>query len=136
MTTCEPGASEVLTQGLGLRPSAPRLLRDQARADHHVGVRGVGAGGDRGDHHVAVAEIVSRGRRPARAGPSGGSPARGQRAGQLLGEGGGGVGQQHVVLRALGPGHGGLRRRQVELQRVGEDRVGVVSSRHMPWALA
>ena len=35
-----------------------RLARQQPGADHHVRVRGVGAGGDRGDHHVAVAEIV------------------------------------------------------------------------------
>ena len=35
-----------------------RLARQQPGADHHVRVRGIGAGGDRGDHDVAVAEIV------------------------------------------------------------------------------
>ena len=55
-----PGASEVFTHGLDVRPLRDGVAGQQAGGDHHGGVGGVGAGGDRGDHHVAVAEIEVR----------------------------------------------------------------------------
>ena len=69
-TTCEPGTSEVFTQGLAARPLAAALRAKQAGADHHVRIGRVGAGGDRRDHHVAVAEIVVLAAAPARASSS------------------------------------------------------------------
>src|SRR5581483_3116998 len=42
---------------LGLQPLRRGLARQEARADQHARVRGVGAGGDRGDYHVAMAEV-------------------------------------------------------------------------------
>ncbi len=44
-----------------LQPARNRVPREQARADHHRRVRGVGAARDRGDHHVAVLERRGRG---------------------------------------------------------------------------
>ena len=57
MTTVEPGASEVFTQGIALEPELDRPLGEQAGADHHRGVRGVGAARDRRDHDPAVIEL-------------------------------------------------------------------------------
>ena len=57
MTTVEPGAREVFTQGWRRRPRFDRLPREQPGAEHHGGVGGVGAAGDRRDHHVAVVEL-------------------------------------------------------------------------------
>ena len=45
MTTLEPGASEVLTQGLRPRPCS-RAFSPAARRQHNAGVGGVGAAGD------------------------------------------------------------------------------------------
>ena len=65
----QPGAVEVVGDDLrarrerGLhprlarRPRATRVAREDARADHHRRVGGVGAARDRGDHHVAVVEL-------------------------------------------------------------------------------
>ena len=57
MTTFEPGASDVLTHGLRVRPRARALRATQAGAEHHRRVRGVRAARDRGDHDVAVVEL-------------------------------------------------------------------------------
>ena len=57
MTTVEPGASDVFTQGLRCRPGLDRVAGQQAGADHHARVGGVGAAGDRGDHDHAVVEL-------------------------------------------------------------------------------
>ena len=57
-TTCEPGASEVFTHGFDGQALGHRLAGQQAGAHHHVRIRRIGAGGDRGDHHVAMTEIV------------------------------------------------------------------------------
>ena len=57
MTTVEPGASEVFTQGFDVEAALDRLLREQAGADHHRRVRGVRAARDRGDHDPAVVEV-------------------------------------------------------------------------------
>ena len=65
----EPGLGQVLgdhararrERGLDVRLDREavldRLLREQARGEHHARVRRVGAGGDRGDQHVAVADV-------------------------------------------------------------------------------
>ena len=65
----EPGALEVLGDHgrarrerglhprLALEPALDRLAGEQAGADHHRRVRGVGAAGDRGDHDPAVVEL-------------------------------------------------------------------------------
>ena len=42
-----------------------------------------------------------------------------EQRGQLLGEAGGGVFQQHAILRALGSGHAGLDGGEVELEGLG-----------------
>ena len=47
-----------LDPGLAGQALLGRLLRHQAGRDHHAGIAGVGAAGDRGDHHVAVAQVV------------------------------------------------------------------------------
>ncbi len=57
MTTVEPGASEVLTHGLRSRPRSHGVAGEQAGADHHRWVGGVGAAGDRRDHDPAVVEL-------------------------------------------------------------------------------
>ena len=49
---------------LARQPALDRLLRDQARADHHARIRGVRAARDRGDHDRPVFEL--RRRRPRR----------------------------------------------------------------------
>ena len=38
MTTCEPGASEVFTQGLAVEALLDGLLGQQAGGDHHAGL--------------------------------------------------------------------------------------------------
>ena len=57
VTTLEPGASDVLTHGLRVRPSAAAFLATQACADHHARVRGVGAARDRRDDDRAMLEL-------------------------------------------------------------------------------
>ena len=68
----QPGLLQVLADDAGARSERGlhpgldaetllhRLLRQESRGQHHRGVRGVGAGGDRGDHHVAVRQIDRR----------------------------------------------------------------------------
>src|SRR5690606_19850135 len=50
------GRPRGLDPGLARQSQLARLPRDKAGADHDVGIRGVGAGGDRRDHHRTVAE--------------------------------------------------------------------------------
>ena len=52
-----PGASEVLTHGLTVRPVLHGVAGEQAGAEHHRRVGGVRAARDRGDHDVAVVEL-------------------------------------------------------------------------------
>ncbi len=52
----------VFTHGLLLQAALDRLLREQAGADHHLRVRRVRAGRDRGDDDAAVLELVVRAR--------------------------------------------------------------------------
>ena len=59
VTTFEPGASEVFTQGLRCEAPLDRLLRQQAGGEHHRRVRGVGAARDRGDDDRAVRQRVA-----------------------------------------------------------------------------
>ena len=51
------GGEAGLDVGLDLQARLHRLLRQQAGADHHAGVGGVGAGGDGGDDHGAVGHL-------------------------------------------------------------------------------
>ena len=125
-----------------------RLAGEQAGADHHARVRGVGAGGDRGDHHVAVAEIVvaalDRVTAPARAGLGEVLVERRRRDRRMQREHvlAAAVGalvelllhrhrearldvlERDAVLRPLRAGERRLDLRQLELEHVGEDRIG------------
>src|SRR6202035_3261063 len=97
-----------------------RLLGQQRRADHHVRVGGVGAGGDGGDDDVTVVEArlgaVLQGDLDLVGGTGVvvlGRVGRGERAvvgagvgRQRVTEGGLGVGQLDPVLRALRAGDG------------------------------
>ena len=106
----------------GLRGQAlgDGVARHQPRRDHHAGVGGVGAGGDRRDHDVALAEIeVLALDREARLGLLALLELRRHRAE----EAGLGLAQQHAVLRPLRPGERGRDLAEVERQRVGEHRV-------------
>ena len=78
VTTREPGASEVFTDGLHCQAAFNGLLRQQAGGQHDARVGGVGAGGDRRDHHVAMSEIDRRASGTRRGGIS--SDAVGRRA--------------------------------------------------------
>ncbi len=125
-----------------------RLAGEQAGADHHARVRGVGARRDRGDHHVAVAEIVvaafDRVTAAARAGLGEilVERRRGDRrmqrehvlaaaVGALVelllhrhGEARLHVLERDAILRALRSRERRLDLRQLELEHVGEDRIG------------
>ena len=57
MTTWEPGASDVLTQGLTFRPFADGLFGDQSGTQHDGRIGGVGAGGDGGDNDSTVVQF-------------------------------------------------------------------------------
>ena len=140
MTTLDPGASDVLTQGLRFRPSLDGVLGQQRGADHDRGVGGVRARGDRGDHHRAVIHrgvgtVLERDldgvRRP---GPVAG--ATGSEAGNVwarplsrlsfvdvirqgVAEGRLGVGERDPVLRALRPGDGRDHGGQVQREFLG-----------------
>ena len=60
------GREARLDPGLAAQAALDRLLRQQARTDHHLRVRGVRARRDRGDHHSAVLErVVGSGDRDA-----------------------------------------------------------------------
>ncbi len=119
-----------------------RLLGHERGGDHDVGVRGVGAGGDRGDGDGAVVDLVGRavggghGDR-LRRGAGGDGRGVGGREGLLarlvdlvdvvadvLRELRGGLGEDDAVLRALRAGDGGDDRGEVELQLLGEVRLG------------
>ena len=99
------------------------LAGEQAGADHHARIGGVGAGGDRGDHHVAVAEIVVLACRPARASSSSAplpnslsiDAARSRLFTSFSGD---------AVLRTLRAGERRLDRDEIELEDVGEHRIG------------
>ena len=112
-----------LHPGLRLQALLVRLLGEQAGADQHARVGGVGAGGDRRDDDMAVGDLVVacsatlRLLRPRRRG----SPC------SAFGEfRRGRGGERHAVLRALRAGERGHDGAEIELQRVGEDRVGRV----------
>ena len=60
MTTFDPGASVVFTQGLRLSPRSTAFFANSASADHHRRVRGVGARSDRRDRHSTVVERERR----------------------------------------------------------------------------
>ena len=64
------GRKAGLDPRLDLQALFPRLAGDQAGADQHRRVGGVGAAGDRGDDDVAVAEVVVARPRPATRGSS------------------------------------------------------------------
>ena len=99
-----------------------RLLRDQARADHHARVRGVRAAGDRGDHDRAVFEL-RRGRdarchrrRPATFTPFFSSSSAPANDGLAFDSGTRSCGRR-------GPARLGSTDRQIELHRLAVDRI-------------
>ena len=51
------GGQRGLDPRLACEPAFPRLTSDEPCADHHAGVAGVRAGGDRRDDHVAVSHL-------------------------------------------------------------------------------
>ena len=123
MTTWLPGASEVFTQGFGVRPSACALRATRPAATSTYGL------------DVLVQEVIAAittspcadlvvlaGHRRLGADIAGGNA---EALGQLGLEGAGGVLQQHAILRALRTGQRGLHGGKVEFQRVGEDRIVV-----------
>ena len=57
MTTREPGASEVFTAALTVRPRSTAFLASEAGGDHDGRIAGVGAARDRGDEDAAVLEL-------------------------------------------------------------------------------
>ncbi len=71
----QPGLHQVLRDHFGtgrearlhprllLQAALDRLLRQQAGADHHAGIRGIRAARNRGDHHVPVVDEMRHGRR-------------------------------------------------------------------------
>jgi len=132
--------------GLAGQALFARLAGHQAGTDHHIGVRRVGAGGDRRDHDGPVMQLVRAvlGLVPALAvmalvaGDVGGfrraafpfPPRLGAGRGVLarphaldvLAEGRGRLVERDVVLRALGARDGGHDGAHVQAQRVGIDR--------------
>ena len=54
MTTFEPGARLVFTQGLELQAALDGFFREQAGAEHQRWIRSVGAAGDGGDDDGAA----------------------------------------------------------------------------------
>ena len=52
------GAERGLHPRCGLQAAGHRVARQQAGAEHHRRIGGVGAGGDGGDHHRAVGQVV------------------------------------------------------------------------------
>ena len=89
------------------------LARHQPRADHHVWVGGVGAGGDRGDHDLAAFHLVVFALHRDLL-------AHGALEGlfHLPREGRFRLRQRDEVLRPLGAGNGGHNGAHVQLQRV------------------
>ena len=117
------GGQRGLHPRLGAQALGDGVAGEQARADHHRGVRRVGAAGDRRDHHVAVTDVEVRALDGIAAGDVGGLLELGLHRG---GEARLGAVEEHPVLRALRAGERGPDLAHVELQRVGEDRVGGV----------
>ena len=117
-----------------------RLFGEQAGPDHHRGVGGVGAAGDRGDDHAAVLQgdllplqldldlFVQF--------------FRGQIETALLGrsaeggfEGAADLREGDAVLRPLGAGQAGLDRAEVKLEGVGEKGIGGLIAAEEPLLL-
>ena len=101
------------------------LARQQPRPDHHIGVRGVGARGDRGNHHMArmqgVVLALDRHFLAQRA-------LEGPR--HFARESGLGLGQRGVILRPLRTRDRGHHAAHVQRQGVGIDRVIVGATPH------
>ena len=108
----------------GLEALGHRVAGDQSGGDHHRGVRGVRAAGDRGDGHGAVGQFevaaeIGVNRYGLVSGVGG--LIRGQRRlERLLGRG-----QFDAVLRALRPGDGGDDRSEVEFEVLGVGRLHI-----------
>ncbi len=115
------------------------IARHQAGTDQNIGIRGVGAAGDRGDHHVAVGERVVGPRdrhRPIqfrdRARALLVHVGRGVRSvdvpfgRQVSFERGRGLRQGDPILWAFWTGKRRLDRTEIQLNGVGEHRIGRV----------
>ena len=114
-----------------LHPGLPRqallhgLLREQARADHHAGVRRVRAARDRRDRPRRRPSISARDATavppPLPAFFRAALLSSGERCGKLRL----GVGQRHAILRTTRPGHAGHDRREVEFHGLRVARLGL-----------
>ena len=120
MTTFDPGARLVFTQGLRVQAALDRFFREQSGAQHQRRIRSVGAAGDRGDDHdraIGRSKLsplfftcdCAFARVPVRC---------------AFGEGRFRLAQRHAVLRTLGTGERGLDGGEIEFERVGENRIG------------
>src|SRR5690606_15700990 len=138
-----------LHPGLDREALLDRVLREEARAEHHARVRGVRAARDRGDHHRAVAELelaaveLDGGGLRDRAGRFAAERARvgerltvvgaralleavvlrRQRADERAPPSALGLGERDAILRALGAGDRRDDRGEVELEGGAEARL-------------
>jgi hypothetical protein len=146
VTTCEPGASEVLTHGLTLRPFSTAFLATRPAPTSTDGfevlVHEVIARSPPSRRHRTSAAVL----RTSTACPSARFASGGGRrlrvaslrpaSAQLLGSQAASrttSPSAHAVLRALRAGHARLDGRQVELQHVGVDRLGRLGRVEQPW---
>ena len=112
------GGQRGLDPGLARQPQRAGLARHQSGPDHDIGVRGIGAGGDRGDDHLA------RGHGEAFAFDRHLDAHGALEAGfHFPREGCLGIGQRQEILRALRPGNCGNNLAHVQMQGVGINRV-------------
>ena len=113
MTTFEPGARLVFTQGFTVQAALDGFFRQQARAQHQRRIRSIRATGDRRDDHRAAGKfervaVVSHG-----------DMLRG-RAFHDFRERSFRIAQRHAVLRPLRSGDGRLHGAEIEFQLVAE----------------
>ena len=110
-----------LHPGLCLQSLGGGVAREQAGADQHARIGGVGAGGDRRDDDVAMAEIeVAVFDRIARRGVGGLLVFVGHRSGEAFGD----RRQRDAALGTLRSGHRRHDVAEIERERRGEDRIG------------
>ena len=97
-----PGRQRGLDPGPRAQAARKGIARHEPGADHHRGIGGVGATGDRGDHHIAILQTGTM--RAARL-----------HLWKALAEGGARRVQRHPILRAAWACDTGFHGRQVDL---------------------